>query len=140
MRGKLLYISGGIAFAFAIFHCFFWLLFAWADELPKLSAVNAGIMEMFNIVGIWGFFFQGFACFALARKQGPLSVAEKSILGFIGGFYFLRAAFGFPLFGINLEEAVVVMVCLTVTVASFLALRLPQDEGRIPAPARVIGN
>ena len=140
MRGKLLYMSGGIAFAFGIFHCFFWLLFDWAAELPKLSAVNAGIMEMLNLVGIWGFFFQGFACFALARQQGLLSVAEKSILGFIGGFYFLRAAFGFPLFGINLEEAVVVMVCLMVAVASFLALRLPQDEGRIRSPAKAMGN
>lgn len=123
MRAKLLYASGGMAVAFAIFHSFFWVLFDWAGELPKLNAVNAAIMEMLNIVCIFGFLFQGFASFALAKKTGPMSVAEKSILVFIGGFYFLRAAFGFPLFGVSMPEMVVVMVCLMVALANLLALK-----------------
>jgi len=129
MRAKLLYASGGVALAFAVFHSFFWVLFDWAAELPRLSAVNAGIMQIFNIVCIFAFLFQGFASFALAKKPGPFSVAEKSILVFIGGFYFLRGALGFPLFGISIPEMVVVMVCLMVTIINLLALKLPQDPG-----------
>ncbi|MCB2185039.1 MAG: hypothetical protein KQJ78_01380 [Deltaproteobacteria bacterium] len=122
MRSKLLLISGGVALASAVFHASFWVLFDWAGELPKLSPENAGIMQMLNIVCIYGFLFQGFASFVLARKPGPWSVAEKAILVFIGGFFLLRAAFGFPLFGWNLPEAMVVLVCLMVSGASFLAL------------------
>lgn len=127
MRSKLLYIGGGMAWAFALFHCFFWVLFDWAGELSKLSAVNAGIMEMLNIVSIFVFLYQGFASFALAKKQSSFSVAEKSILVFIGGYYFLRAAFGFPLFGISAVEIIVVLVCLGIFVLNMLALRQPSD-------------
>ena len=125
MRAKLLYVSGSIAFAFAIFHCFFWVMFDWANELPKLGQVNAGIMEMFNLVSILGFLFQGFASYYLAKKDGPFNFLEKSILVFIGGFYFLRAAFGFPLFGVEMAEGVVVMVCMIVVLANVLALKVP---------------
>ncbi len=130
MRTKLLYTSGSIAFAFAIFHCFFWVLFDWAGELPKLNAINSGLMEMFNLSVIFVMLFQGGVSFALAKKQGPLSAVEKSILVFVGGLYFLRAAFGFPLFGISITEIVVVMVCLTVVLANILALRFPSG-GRL---------
>lgn len=129
MRAKLLRLSGGIAFAFAIFHCLFWALFDWAGELPRLSAVNAAIMEMFNLTTIFLMLFQGGVSFALAKKQGPLSAVEKSILVFIGGFYFLRAAFGFPLFGISPTEVVVVMICLAVALANALALWIPGRAG-----------
>lgn len=128
-RGKLLYTTGGIALAFAAFHCFFWALFDWAGELPRLSAVNAGIMQMFNLSVIFLMLFQAFASFALAAKRGPLSAAEKSILVFIAGFYFLRAALGFPLFGISLSEVAVVLVCLTVFALNLLALREPGRGG-----------
>jgi hypothetical protein len=125
MRAKLLYVSGSIALAFAIFHCFFWVMFDWAGELPKLSQVNAGIMQMFNLVSILGFLFQGFASFYLAKKDGPFNLLEKSVLVFIGGFYFLRAALGFPLFGVDMAEVAVVMVCMTVVLANVLALKIP---------------
>lgn len=129
MRSKLLYISGSIAFAFAILHCFFWVLFDWAGELPRLSAMNAAIVEMLNIATIFAFFFKSFVSFVLAKKQEGFSAAEKSILVFIGGASFLRGAFGFPLFGISAVEIIVVLVCFGVLVLNILALRHPQEGG-----------
>jgi hypothetical protein len=125
MRSKLLYISGAIAWAFALFHCFFWVLFDWATELPRLSAVNSGIVQVSNVIYIFIFLYQGFISFSLARKQGAFSFAEKSILVFIAGFYFLRAALGIPMFGVNLAQVVVILVCLAIIMADLLALKLP---------------
>jgi hypothetical protein len=129
MRAKLLYISGSIAFAFAILHCSFWVMFDWAGELPRLSAINAAIVQMLNIATIFVCFFKGFISFVLAKKQEPFSVVEKSILVFVGGSSFLRAAFGFPLFGISLTEIVVVMLSMSVVLANVLALKLPGRAG-----------
>ena len=125
-------MSGVIAFSFAMLHCFFWVLFDWAGELPRLSAMNSAIVQMLNIATIFACFFKGFVSFVLAKKQGPFSAAEKTILVFVGGSSFLRAAFGFPLFGIDLKEIVVVMLCLTVVLANILALKMPGDSGWVP--------
>lgn len=130
MRARILYASGAIALAMAVFHGFFWVLFDWAEELPRLSAENAGIMQMFNIVSLFTFVFQGVASFILAKKLGAFTLAEKSILMFIGGYYFLRAAFGFPLFGVNLAEAIIVLICLAVFVLNLLAVR-PLERGSL---------
>jgi hypothetical protein len=129
MRAKVLYLSGSIAFAFALLHCSFWALFDWAGELSRLSAMNGAIVQMLNIATIFVCVFKGLISFVLAKKQGPFSAVEKYILVFVGGSSFLRAAFGFPLFGINTTEIVVVMICLTAALASMLALWIPGQAG-----------
>ncbi|MGD8562961.1 MAG: hypothetical protein PVG03_10505 [Desulfarculaceae bacterium] len=123
MRTKLLYLSGSFAFAFAIFHCFFWVLFNWSQELARLSPVNAGIVQVSNIMYIFIFIYQGFASFKLAAKKEPFTFMEKSILIFIVGFYFLRAALGIPFFGVTIAQIVVIPVCLIIIAANLLALR-----------------
>ena len=127
MRSKLLYASGGIAFICAVFHSFFWVMFDWSEELPKLSNINGAIMEVINILIIFVMLFQTITSFILAKKPGPLTAVEKIIVVFTGGFYFLRAVFGFPLFGVNATEAVVVIVCLAVALANLMALRIAAD-------------
>jgi hypothetical protein len=130
MRAKLLYASGSMALASGVLHCLFWVMFDWAEELPRLSAMNAAIMQVINIVCIFTMLFQGIASFILARKQGAFTWTEKLVVLFIGGFYFLRAAFGFPLFGFSVTEAVVVLICLVVFLLNILALRLPKGHER----------
>lgn len=45
----LIYIGGFYCLAFAAFHLAFWKLFDWKRELPKLKAVNRGVMQVLNL-------------------------------------------------------------------------------------------
>jgi hypothetical protein len=128
MRAKLLYTVSGTALVMMVLHCLFWIMFDWAEELPKLSAINAGIMEVLNLVCIFTMLFQTVASFILARKAGLFTPAEKSIVLFIGGFYLVRAAFGFPIFGISITETTVILVCLALFALNLLALRQPLER------------
>jgi hypothetical protein len=129
MRAKLLYAGGGMSLAFALFHCFFWELLNWAEELPRLSAANAAVMQMFNFNVIFRFLFQGGVSFILAKKHGPLSAVEKFVLAFIGGFCFLRAALGVPLFGVSAVEITIELLCTAMALMYLLALMSPQEDG-----------
>ena len=130
MRAKLLYASGSLALISGVFHGCFWVMFDWSTELPRLSPINAAIVQVINIVCIFTMLFQGIASFILARKQGAFTGTEKSVLMFVGGFYFLRAAFGFPLFGVSAREAMVILFCLAIVLLNILALRAPKGSGR----------
>jgi hypothetical protein len=134
MRAKLLYAGGSLTLISGVLHCCFWSMFEWSAELPRLSAINAAIMQVINIVCIFTMLFQGVASFILARKQGAFTRTEKLVLLFIAGFYFLRGAFGFPLFGVSAREAMVILFCLAIVLLNVLALRAPKDSGRDMTP------
>lgn len=41
---------GGLAnLGWFVFHCFFWRLFAWREQLRRLSQVNRGVMQVLNL-------------------------------------------------------------------------------------------
>ena len=46
---KLLVAAGVFNLAFAIFHMYFWRLFDWHQELPRLGLANRGIMQVLNL-------------------------------------------------------------------------------------------
>jgi hypothetical protein len=50
-----IYIGGVLHVAFAVFQLFFWKLFRWREELPKLAPLNRQIVQVLNISLIVGF-------------------------------------------------------------------------------------
>jgi hypothetical protein len=45
-----LYAAAGYNVALAVFHLGFWRMFRWREELPKLHAVNQGVMQAMNLI------------------------------------------------------------------------------------------
>lgn len=88
---KTLIIIGGIyCLAFAIFHLAFWKLFDWKTELPKLNAVNRGVMQVLNLrltylLLVFAFVSIYFNSDLLASELG------KIILGAVSLFWLMRA-------------------------------------------------
>lgn len=50
-----IYIGGAFHILFAVFHLFFWKLFRWREELPKLTPLNRQIVQVLNISLTVGF-------------------------------------------------------------------------------------
>jgi len=50
-----IYVGGVLHVAFAVFHLFFWKLFRWREELPKLAPLNRQVVQVLNISLIVGF-------------------------------------------------------------------------------------
>lgn len=80
----LIYIGGFYCLAFAIFHLAFWKLFDWKNELPKLKAVNRGVMQVLNLRLTYVFFVVAFLSFFFAddlisTKLGNVILASISI-------------------------------------------------------------
>lgn len=87
----LVYLGGAYCFAFALFHLAFWKLFDWKRELPKLRAVNRGVMQVLNLRLTYLFFVFAFISFFYAEDllSSPLGAA---LLGAISLGWLMRAA------------------------------------------------
>lgn len=51
--------AGVYNIGFAVFHLFFWRLFRWAEELPRLGRVNQGIVPVLNLALTFMFIMVG---------------------------------------------------------------------------------
>lgn len=49
MKTKLIFAGGVMSILLGLYHCMFWKGLDWAAELPKLSAMNSAVMQMFNL-------------------------------------------------------------------------------------------
>jgi hypothetical protein len=64
---QIFLMAGGIfSLSIAIFHLTFWRLFRWQEELPRLSVLNQGVMQVLNIqltlmIAVLGFVSLGFS-------------------------------------------------------------------------------
>lgn len=86
----LIYIGGFYCLAFALFHLSFWKLFDWKNELPKLSGINRGVMQVLNLRLTYVFLF--FAFVSLYFNGDLLTgVLGKTFLAAIGLFWLMRA-------------------------------------------------
>jgi hypothetical protein len=86
----LIYIGGFYCLAFAIFHLAFWKLFEWKRELPKLNAVNRGVMQVLNLRLTYIFLVFSFISFFFAEDLLTTNLG-KVILGAASLFCLMRA-------------------------------------------------
>jgi hypothetical protein len=84
----LIVAAGFFNLAFVVFHLLFSRLFNWGDELPRLSAVNRGIMQALNLCLIYVF-----AVASILLLLFPLEAFVSEL-----GTFLLLAMTGFWLF------------------------------------------
>ena len=86
--------------AFVIFHVFFWRIFSWQSELPKLNRINRHVMPILNLCIT--FVFLIFAYISVMHTNELLTTPlGKSLLILIALFWFARAIEQIVYFGIS---------------------------------------
>lgn len=122
MQRKLLIVGGSLNGIMAVFHMFFWYLFNWSEELPKLDPENQGIMPMLNVAWIYTILGNTFISFYLAGIK-EVTFLHKALMAIIGGGYIVRILFGYPYFGFNVAELIVWIYCLAVALCYGVSMR-----------------
>lgn len=91
MKTEAILLLGGVFNAgFAIFHLFFWRLFRWKEQLPRLNFVNRGIMQVMNLC--LAFLFAAFAFLLFFYGGDVLATAlGRALLAVVALFWLLRA-------------------------------------------------
>jgi hypothetical protein len=87
---SFVYIGGFYCFGFAIFHLAFWKLFDWKNDLPKLKAVNRGVMQVLNLRLTYVFLVVSFVSFFFADDLISTKLGNV-ILGSVSIFALMRA-------------------------------------------------
>ncbi|WCL50538.1 hypothetical protein [Leptospira sp. GIMC2001] len=85
----LFYILGIYYIGFAVFHCFFWKIFNWRNDLRKISRANAAILQIANIQLIFYFIGMGLVFFYF-NKVLPKSEVGYFTICFGLGFWLVR--------------------------------------------------
>lgn len=90
----VIFLCGAHSVVFAIFHIFFWKLFGWKTELPKMTIANRAIIQIFNVLAIFVFLFMALLCFGYKDELTGTSLG-RVILGFCAGFWLIRLVLQF---------------------------------------------
>lgn len=86
----VLWAGAAFNFALGIFHLAFWRLFRWREELPKLNAVNRGVMQVLNLMLTYVFF--AVATLQFLHPAACLTTpVGRTATAVVAGFWFLRA-------------------------------------------------
>jgi len=85
----IIFICGAYCISFAIFHCLFWKLFNWKDDLAKLNFANRAVMQIANLRLIYFFLLVGVICFAFPSELITTNLG-RFFLGGISLFWFGR--------------------------------------------------
>lgn len=86
----LIYIGGFYCAALGVFHLAFWRLFDWRNELPKLKAVNRGVLQVLNLRLTYLLFVFAFLCFFWAQDLLATRLG-RVLLGALSLFCLMRA-------------------------------------------------
>jgi hypothetical protein len=127
MKKTILYIGGVLNIILAVFHMFFWKLMNWAEELPKLSIENRGILQVANIIIICLVLYFAVMSFIIA-KHGRTGIYSNSIIILIAGFYSIRLFLGYPFFGFDYFELIIWIVCLIIIIGYLSTLFIKEKE------------
>lgn len=76
--------------AFGFFHLGFWKLFRWREELPRLGAINRGVVPVLNIMLTYVFFAVALAQATLREAWVATPLGRAALVG-VTGFWTLRA-------------------------------------------------
>lgn len=101
--------AGLFNLAFAIVHLFFWRLFRWPEQLPRLSAVNAGIVQVLNLCLTYLLAIAGLACLLFPLSMGTSELGRFLLLA-LTGFWIARAIFQPMFFGLAHAVSVTLFV------------------------------
>ncbi len=95
--GTLLILAGFHSLAFAVFHTAFWRLFSWGSQLPRLTPVNRGILQVLNLC--LTFVFAAFGLLVLMyRSELLITPFGRAFLAVISLFWVLRLVMQFVFF------------------------------------------
>ena len=77
----VVYLSGFYSLFFAVFHCGFWKMFNWNEELKKLDVLNSGVMQILNVHLIYVLLFVSFVCGVFANELRSTKLGNAFLLG-----------------------------------------------------------
>ena len=77
----IIYLCGLYCLGFMLFHLGFRRWFHWDTELPKLSDVNRGIMQVMNMRLVFFFGFSAVMCFVYADDLAMTELGNFYLIG-----------------------------------------------------------
>jgi len=77
---------------FALFHLFFWRIFKWRSELPRLGFANRGIVQVLNLCLTYFFTLAAVLLLVFPSELISSGLGRAVLLG-LAGFWTLRAAY-----------------------------------------------
>jgi hypothetical protein len=92
-----IYVGGVLHVGFAVFHLFFWKLFRWREELPKLAPLNRQIVQVLNISLVVGFLGVAYISLGYAGALAG-TAAGKATCFAIAAFWLARLVQQFMFF------------------------------------------
>lgn len=94
------YLTGVYSLFLGVFHIMFWRLkfFNWAEELPKLSRLNSGVVQLMNLGLIAIMFVMAFISFFHTKELLSSSLGKTILFGF-SLVWFLRFIEHFIFYG-----------------------------------------
>jgi len=98
-----LYAAAGYNMALALFHLAFWRIFRWGEELPKLHAVNRGVMQVMNIMLILVLLFFAALQLLLAGEVSGTALGRMVQAGLV--FFWIARAILQPIFWKGVPQA-----------------------------------
>lgn len=93
-------LAGVFNLGFAVFHLFFWRLFRWQEELPRLGAVNRDIVQILNLCLTYLLALCAAACLLFPWALIATEMGRFLLLG-MTGFWLMRAIFQSMFFGLR---------------------------------------
>ncbi len=78
----ILVLCGIHSLAFVGFHLFFWKLFDWKNEVPKLNRANRAILRISNELLIYLFLFMAVLCFTVPDELLYSKIGNFLLVGF----------------------------------------------------------
>jgi hypothetical protein len=92
--------AGLFNLALAGFHLFFWRLFRWPHELPKLGFANRGIMQILNLCLIFFFVLMGGIFLVSPNEVAGIGLGRSLLLG-MTVFWLVRTVYQPMFFGLR---------------------------------------
>ncbi|MCX5807550.1 MAG: hypothetical protein NT010_16035 [Proteobacteria bacterium] len=83
-------IGGFYNMGFLVFHAMFWKLFNWKNELPRLTHINAAVMQVLNLCLMFCFLLFAYISLFHTSELGTSSMGRVLLLS-IALFWLIRA-------------------------------------------------
>jgi hypothetical protein len=112
--------GGVLSVGVAVFHVFFWRLFRWREQLPKLSSVNRGAMQAMNVTLIVAFAGLGVVSIAFAADLVSTGLGT-ALLVVLALMWAIRTAIHPILFRLDRAGSVLLFIVFGLLAAAYAA-------------------
>jgi hypothetical protein len=121
MGGEAFLYAAGVAYVvLAGFHLAFWKLFRWRQELPRLTRLNRGAMQILNLFVTGVFLLAAYLCFAEAPALAGSTLGHALLVG-LALLWISRAVEQVWFFGLRRAVSAVFTVLFVVMAGLHLA-------------------